>query len=215
VLKLVLTSASLLSILAAAQNATQVSTPPNPSPPLLICSGQNQKDDCAQKGGRIPEPSEAAEGRAAARSSEDLPEAPSQSARGSNEAQGSDDANGTRFVPLALTAEPNSNKSVHTLDRSFILLHSLSAVALIADLETTARSFEGQANATELNPLFGPHPTRARLYGITVPLNALSFYVSYRYKKIEPDRKTWKIAPGLCIAIHTAAAINNLIATHR
>jgi hypothetical protein len=48
-----------------------------------------------------------------------------------------------------------------------------------------------------------------------VPLSAFSFYLSYHYKKMEPSRSVWKVAPGLSIAIHTAAAINNLIVTHR
>jgi hypothetical protein len=102
-----------------------------------------------------------------------------------------------------------------TLDGRFILLHTLSTGALFADLETTARALAGQTKATELNGLFGGHPTRARLYGIAVPLDAVSFYLSYRSKKIEPRRNMWKVAPGLSIAVHTAAAINNLIVAHR
>ena len=122
---------------------------------------------------------------------------------------------GARLVAPAPELGKSASKSGRTLDRKFILLHTLSTVALVADLETTARGFERQPNATELNPMFGAHPTRSRLYGIALPLDALSLYLSYHYKKIEPGRNGWKVGPGLSIAIHSAAVINNIIALHR
>ena len=142
----------------------------------------------------------------------DLPEAPSASPVQS----GGDvtrEVTDTHFASPMLV-EKSTPRTGHTLDRNFILLHAVSAAALVADLETTIRGVQGQANGAELNPLFGAHPTRARLYGIAVPLNVFSFYVSYRYKKMEPGGKLWKLGPGISIAVHTAAAINNLVATH-
>jgi hypothetical protein len=97
------------------------------------------------------------------------------------------------------------------VDRRFIVLHTLSAMALVADVETTVRVLAEQPKANELNPLFGGRPTRARLYGIGLPLNALSFYLSYHYKRMNPNGRVWKLGPGLCIAFHTAAALNNLV----
>jgi hypothetical protein len=38
--------------------------------------------------------------------------------------------------------------------------------------------------------------------------------VSYHYKKIQPGGNLWKLGPGISIAVHTAAAINNLVALH-
>jgi hypothetical protein len=141
----------------------------------------------------------------------DLPEAPSALPGGSGDLtlEGSE----TSFASPALELENNINRG-RTLDRNFILLHTLGAVALVADLETTVRGLQRQANGAELNPLFGAHPTRARLYGIAVPLNIFSFYVSYHYKKIQPGGNLWKLGPGISIAVHTAAAINNLVASH-
>ncbi|MGA8837675.1 MAG: hypothetical protein WCF74_16885 [Candidatus Sulfotelmatobacter sp.] len=118
-------------------------------------------------------------------------------------------------MPPTLAVEQNTNKRWRTLDNKFTLLHTLSTVALVGDLETTVRGLAAQPKATELNPIFGEHPTRARLYGIAVPLNAFSFYLSYHYKKTAPSRSVWKLGPGMSIAVHTAAAINNLIVTHR
>jgi hypothetical protein len=142
--------------------------------------------------------------------SSDLPETPRPQST-----VGTPEVSRTRAVPPALDMKQTTNTGSRTLDGKFVLLHTLSTGALFADLETTARALAGPAKATELNGLFGGHPTRARLYGIAVPLDAVSFYLSYRSKKIEPRRNLWKLAPGLSMAVHTAAAINNLIVAHR
>ena len=143
----------------------------------------------------------------------DLPEAPNASPVGRS-GDAARDVSETHLVAPTLELEKTTLRSGHTLDRNLILLHAFSAAALVEDLETTVRGVQGQANRAELNPLFGAHPTRARLYGIAVPLNVLSFYVSYHYKKIEPGSRLWKLGPGISIAVHTAAAINNLVAAH-
>jgi hypothetical protein len=107
--------------------------------------------------------------------------------------------------------ERNTNPNWHTLDSKFILLHTFSTVALIADIVTTAHGLAVQPNAIELNPLLGERPTLARIVGTAVPLHAFSFYLSYRAKKLAPRRNVWTVIPKLSIAIHAAAAINNLI----
>lgn len=98
----------------------------------------------------------------------------------------------------------------HTLDREFIRYSVLSVVATAADVATTARALENN-NTRELDPLYGGHPTRARLYGITVPLQAFLLYTSYYDKRIAPRRTTWKTLLKISIIAHTAAATNNLI----
>lgn len=115
-------------------------------------------------------------------------------------------------VSFATPAE--TNKSRRVLDRKFILLQSLSTLAMVADIESTAHALEGKSGAAELNPLFGRHPTRARMYGIGVPVNALTLFLSYRAKKIAPTRRLWELAPALTTAIHAGAATNNILASH-
>ena len=149
-----------------------------------------------------------------AAASSSLPDAPSASCGSPDKIDGTGYTNGILLAPPAMAFEPNTNSRVRVLDHKFILLQSLSTVALLADVETTVHAIAAQPRATELNPLFGAHPTRARLYGIAVPLNALSFYLSYHAKKTEPKRNWWIIGPGVSIAVHSAAAINNLITTH-
>jgi hypothetical protein len=192
--RLAFTSVLLLSVMAASQTALPVgNAPPDsmPSSTLSSCSSQSP---------------------AAASSS--LPDAPSASCGSPDKSDGTGDTNGILLAPPAMAFEPNANNRARVVDRKFILLQSLSTLALLADVETTVHAIAVQPRATELNPLFGAHPTRARLYGIAVPLNALSFYLSYRAKKTEPKRNWWIIGPGVSIAVHSAAAINNLITTH-
>jgi hypothetical protein len=149
----------------------------------------------------------------AATASSDLPEAPSVASRGPNRTDGIRDG-GTRFMPPTLAMERNTNRNWHTLDSKFILLHTFSTLALIADIVTTAHGLAAQPNAIELNPLLGERPTLARIVGTTVPLHAFSFYLSYRAKKLAPRRNVWMFIPKLSIAAHTAATINNLIVAH-
>jgi hypothetical protein len=126
------------------------------------------------------------------------------------------DSSATRSQLQSLAQVGATNNSKLTLDRKFILLQTFSTSALVADLETTAHVFAGrQPKAIELDPLFGQHPTRARLYGIGVPLDAFIFYMSYHAKKAASNRRIWEIGPGLSIAVHSAAAINNLIVAQR
>ena len=183
-LRLALSSVLLFSIGAASQTATQVDHP-------------------------LPEVDQKADSATATPSSE-LPEAPSAIGGSRKSTDGAPVVSGTRFVATTPVEERNRNGNLRTVDSKFILLNALSTLALVADLETTAHDLEG-AKSAELNPLFGQHPSRARLYGVSVPLNVISFYVSYHYKKSQPSRSLWKFGPALSIAVHTAATINNLI----
>lgn len=120
----------------------------------------------------------------------------------------------THFAAPTLLMEPNDNKW-HTLDRKFILFSLLSTAATIADAETTARGLKANPNATELNPLFGKHPTRARLYGISIPANSLLIYWSYHFKKVAPRRNAWERVLKVPIVVHTAAAVNNYLVVQK
>lgn len=195
-LRLAFTSVLLLSVMATSQTALPVGPARSDSMP-----SSTPTSSCQSQSPAVACPS--------------LPDAPSVFHDSPNNSEGMGGTSGFLLAPPAMAVEPNANSCGRILDRKFILLYSLSTVALLADLETTARAVAAQPSATELNPLFGEHPTRARLYGIAVPLNALSFYLSYHAKKTEPKRRWWIIGPGVSLAVHSSAAINNLIATHR
>ena len=233
-LRLALASVLLLPIMAASQSTmpTGIASPnaTQSLSPATSCFGQSparslsadriltapslDMNGCAQENSFPVEHGRTA-AFAEASTSSALPEAPSASWKHSDSTDSTHEGMGIRSAPPTQTMEQRTNSRLKTMDRQFIVLHSLSTAALVADLETTVRSVAGQPKTNEVNPLFGAHPTRARLYGLGLPLNAVSFYLSYHYKKSEPSRRGWKVGPGLCIAVHTAAAVNNLIMAHR
>jgi hypothetical protein len=114
-------------------------------------------------------------------------------------------------VRSGVQGEVHNNHRV--LDKKFVLFQSLNTLAMVADIESTAHALDGKS-VVELNPLFGQHPTRARMYGFGIPVDAFTFFLSYRTKKVAPRRRLWELAPAMTIAIHTAAATNNIVASH-
>ncbi|MFY9910425.1 MAG: hypothetical protein WCF22_22875 [Candidatus Sulfotelmatobacter sp.] len=190
--RLALASVFLLSIAASSQTPTQIDTAPPEVNYLTV--------EVKLEGASI-----------AASAFSDLPDAPEPFSGDRTDPPGNDVRNVSRMGAAVPVFEQPVNSSWNTMDRQFILLNVLSTAALVADVETTIHAVGGETKANELNPVFGAHPTRARLYGITLPLNALSFYLSYHAKKTMPTRSIWKISPGVSVAAHTAAAINNLI----
>jgi hypothetical protein len=214
-LRLALASVWLLSNIAVSQTAKQVGIVPPDSATCLSMAASPSLDVCAQED-RFPIKLNQTAKLATAATSSNLPDAPSASWVGPNSTDRSQELlNGTSFVPPTLLLERNTNKSWHTLDTKFIVLQTLSTIALFADIETTTHALAAQPRAIELNPLFGQHPTPARVYGTAIPLHAFAFYLSYRAKKLAPRRNVWTFAPTLLIAVHIAAAINNLIVAHQ
>ncbi len=84
---------------------------------------------------------------------------------------------------------------------------TLKWAALIADIETTAHALE--AGCREANPMFGDHPSRAKMYGVMVPVTALHSFVGYRLAKHNPKSKFWKVGNFIGAGGHGVAAIHN------
>lgn len=69
-----------------------------------------------------------------------------------------------------------------TADKAFWVSTLLSVGLTVADAENTKYAL-GRPGATESNPLFGKNPSRARMYGIMLPIAGLTSYYSFRYKR--------------------------------
>jgi len=95
--------------------------------------------------------------------------------------------------------EPAKPKPKPVADAKFIGMSALAMGLTIADIETTQHCL-GNGTCRELNPMI-PH-SRAGMYAVNIPINALAMYVSYRLKA--GGHKTWWIAP---IAISGAHAV--------
>ncbi len=230
-LRLAFASVLFLSVVARAQTANQTGIAiPDDNPPLnpiSICLNQSDAGTAAGENAftvpkfgfdfclhqeQIPAVFKQTV-ISQANSSSDIPAAPDAPRPDSSSKSDTHNLSGASPVSPRL---PDTNSGRRIIDRRFILLQTFSALALVADLESTAHIFAGrQPQATELDPLFGKRPTRARLYGIGVPLDAFVVYMSYYAKKVAPKRKLWEIGPGLSIAVHSGAAINNLVVATR
>lgn len=90
-------------------------------------------------------------------------------------------------------------KAKRVVDAKFVGMSALVMGTTIADIETTQHCL-GNGTCRELNPMI-PH-SRAGMYAVNLPINALAMYVSYRLKA--GGHKTWWIAP---IAISGAHGI--------
>jgi hypothetical protein len=92
-------------------------------------------------------------------------------------------------------------KPKRTIDAKFIGMSALVMGTTIADIETTQHCL-GNGTCRELNPMI-PH-SRAGMYAVNLPINALAMYVSYRLKA--SGHKTWWIAPIAISGAHGVGA---------
>jgi hypothetical protein len=100
-------------------------------------------------------------------------------------------------------------------DREFKLWTAVSAVALVADVESTMRAkskcHPGQCR--ELNPLYGRNPTRGRMYAINVPMWGAGILVGHWLKKECPANGCgwWRFPLMAFTASHTVGAVHNFV----
>ncbi len=102
---------------------------------------------------------------------------------------------------LVRPIEPVKPKPKRVADAKFIGMSALAMGLTIADIETTQHCL-GNGTCQELNPLM-PH-SRAGMYAVNVPINALAMYLSYRLKAA--GHKTWWIAPIAISGAHGVGA---------
>jgi hypothetical protein len=115
-----------------------------------------------------------------------------------------------RFVaePAALEqAMQRSPERKHVVDSRFLYVNGAYALAAAYDGATT-QWFLHNTNAYEVNPLFGHHPSTARLWGEGSALTAAMIFGSYELKK--HHSRFWWLPPAVGMAAHTFAASHNL-----
>jgi hypothetical protein len=111
----------------------------------------------------------------------------------------------TKFAVAATPSRPSSK----TWDTTFVLLSGVATALTVADMELTARCTARQT-CSEVNPLYGANPTRARLYGISLPMLGGELFLARWLKHRHPDRKVWMmplIANSATHAVGTATAV--------
>jgi hypothetical protein len=139
-----------------------------------------------------------------------LPDAPPVSSPSAKSFEEEKSVIATGLKPSPFVIEPNTQPPWHTLDRKFVLLQTFNAGAFAADMGTTVAALRN-SKAIEINPLFGQHPSTARVIGEGTAIHILLVAYDFRIKKISPRRNVWKTAARFSIMGHTAATFSNLI----
>lgn len=93
-------------------------------------------------------------------------------------------------------------------DRPFWTMVAFTAGSAVLDGETTMRGL-GTGRLHEINPLLGPHPSRARFYGTVGATDAALAMLSWHLKKNGHDQ-LWRIPLLGATTVHLGGAMNNL-----
>jgi hypothetical protein len=100
--------------------------------------------------------------------------------------------------------------SPRIFDRQFFLLAGMVTTATVLDITTTSNCISGYSNCRETNPLLGPHPSSAKIYGVNLSLLAGEIFASAWLRHQMPHRKLWIIPPIVGTAAHGLAAALNV-----
>jgi hypothetical protein len=90
--------------------------------------------------------------------------------------------------------------------RAFLLLSTAAVISTIADAELTAHCVATNPDCREVNPLYGSHPTRARLYLTSAPFTVAQIWFSNRLRKKYPEKKLWMLPTISVTAVHSFGA---------
>ena len=94
--------------------------------------------------------------------------------------------------------------------KKFWALTAFSAAMTVADIELTQNCLATVRGCYETDPLYGTHPTRARMYAINVPINAAVAYVSYKAMTGKRRSRLWMWPQLALTATHFGGVVTNI-----
>ena len=116
-------------------------------------------------------------------------------------------------LPEILGQNPAGKPHFRVADKKFWFLAALEVGATVADFETTQWAQRVRPDGGEVNPLYGRHPGRARMYSIGMSLDAVQILMQYRSKKKARESgkvgKAWIVGALLNTGVHTFLAVHN------
>ena len=99
------------------------------------------------------------------------------------------------LMPVMTSPVPKERKVAdRTVDRKFLILFGMTTALTVADIELAQRCMKA-GTCHEANFLYGDNPTRARMYGINIPVLGAQMLVSAWLKRRHPERDQWMISP--------------------
>jgi hypothetical protein len=117
-------------------------------------------------------------------------------------------------VQVKVPAETKAPPAFHKIaDKKFWILAGLQVGATIADFETTQWAERVRPDGGEVNPLYGSHPGRMRMYGIGMSLTGVQILLQYKSKEMSQRngkmKKAWIVGTLLNTGVHTFLAVHN------
>jgi hypothetical protein len=118
-------------------------------------------------------------------------------------------ASGLRFRSERQVSFTTPQPTPHT---GFEQLAIFGTLAWAADVATTQIGLA--QGGSELNSLFGRHPSPARLWITASSVQGIFLYACHKESREHPHGRFWRVAAKISIGVHGGAAVNNLLALH-
>lgn len=97
-----------------------------------------------------------------------------------------------------------------TSTKKFWALTAFSAAMTVADIELTQNCLATVRGCYETDPIYGTHPSRARMYAINVPVNAAVSYLSYKTMRGKRLSKMWAWPQLALTGTHFGGVVTNI-----
>lgn len=105
-------------------------------------------------------------------------------------------------------AVPLKSRPVST--KPFWALTALNSALTVADIELTQNCLATIPGCQEVNPLYGPHPSRMRMYATNIPITAGINFLSYHVLTAKYKTKLWVIPQATLAGSHFAGVMTNI-----
>lgn len=102
------------------------------------------------------------------------------------------------------------SKPKPTSTKKFWALTAFSAAMTVADIELTQNCLATVRGCYETDPIYGTHPSRARMYAINIPVNAAVSYLSYKAMNGKRLSRMWAWPQLALTATHFGGVMTNI-----
>lgn len=118
------------------------------------------------------------------------------------------------IAPAHVVATPVTWKQEsvdRVFDKKYLILFGITAALTITDIELTQHCMQAGTCHEANSFLYGTNPTRARMYGINIPLLGGQAIFSAWLKQRHPERNAWMISPVADSVGHGIGSITGAI----
>jgi len=116
--------------------------------------------------------------------------------------------------PAVFFASHNPTKP-RIFDRKFLMMAGIATAATMFDVATTSHCMSTYGDCQEGNPLLGPHPSTAKLYGVSFSMLGGQLLASAWMRHKTPNGKLWMMPPIIATAGHGLAGVLNVRTMHQ